>query len=120
MDTKKPSPFARVFLSPYERRLRAGWRLLGQFILMQVLVVLFGLGLGAAFLISPFQDRTLLAIQVLTFLAANSSIYLSRRFLDKRSFTSLGVQWNARAWSDLGVGIALAGLMMALVFIIEL
>jgi membrane protease YdiL (CAAX protease family) len=111
--------FARIFITPDERRLRSGWRLLGQFLLLEVIAVIFAISLGSAFLLSPLQNRTLLVVQVVTFLSVNISVYLARRYFDRRSMVSLGLVWNSKAIRDLLYGITLSGLMMAMVFLIE-
>jgi len=92
---------------------------LGQFLLLEVIAVIFAISLGNAFLLSPLQNRTLLAVQVVTFLSVNISVYLARRYLDRRSLVSLGLVWSSQALRDLLSGIALSGVMMAMVFLIE-
>lgn len=49
-----------------------------------------------------------------------ASVYLARRYLDKRSFTSLGLKRDKNAVRDIFTGIGIAGIMMGFVFIIEL
>ncbi|MGB3700009.1 MAG: CPBP family intramembrane glutamic endopeptidase, partial [Anaerolineales bacterium] len=45
------------------------------------------------------------------------SVYLARRFLDQRSFTSLGLQVNSQAVIDILYGVGLTGLMIGLIFL---
>lgn len=66
------------------------------------------------------QGDALLASQAIMLAAVTVSVYLGRRWLDRRSFVSLGLSWNRRALQDLSVGILIAALMMALIFLIEL
>ena len=47
------------------------------------------------------------------------SIFLARRWLDRRSFTSLGLSWDPGALRDLLAGILVAAIMMLLIFVIE-
>lgn len=117
--TSDRSVLARIFISPDERRLRSGWRLLGQFLILEVITVIFAISLGYAFLISPLQNRTLLILQVVTFLSVNTSVYLARHYLDRRSIRSFGLVCSSFALRDLLFGVALAGLMMAMIFFIE-
>ena len=113
------SIMARIFLSPDERRLRAGWRLLIQILLMATI------GVGLSTLISllpsnfemPFDG--LFTAQLLELLVIGGSIYLTRQFIDKRDFVSLGFKLNRQAWQDLLLGIAIPGIMMGFIFVIE-
>lgn len=125
-DTVPPSPdrplLTRIFLSPDERRLRAGWRLLVYFILLMVSSVVFGAALGSMFLVFPaLQGDWMWAYGgIVSLLAITVSVYLARRLLDRRPFTSLGLVWNRQAVRDLLFGIALPVLMMGLVYFVEL
>ena len=85
----KRSFWKNLFLSPHEPRLRAGWRLAIQTILMLVLLV--------------------------ELIAFTLSIYLARRFLDRRSFASLGFKLDRRVLPDLLAGIAITFVMMGLI-----
>ena len=111
----------RLFLSRDERRLRAGWRLGGQFLLMVVFFLIMGVPLGLLMLVFPALpgEAILLASTLISFLAITASVYLARRFLDRRSFGSLGLGWNRQAAADLLYGVMVAGLMMGLVFLVE-
>ena len=110
----------RLFLSPTEPRLRAGWRLAIQTILM--LVVLAGLGIPVVLLTFLLHWNTggdlfsILDILV-ELIAFSSSIYLARRFLDRRSFASLGLKLDHRVFPDLLAGIAITFIMMGLIYL---
>ena len=116
----KRSLFQSIFISPEETRLRAGWRLLLHAILY--IVILMTLSMGAllfyqgepGFLQS--SNSTLLMIELVSVLSAT---YLARRFLDYRSFRSLGLQIDLNTLSDLAVGFLIPGLLMALIFLVE-
>ena len=111
----------RIFISPDEPRLRAGWRLLTQMILLFVLVILMGMPLAILQILGiSLGGMDMLAAEVLMLFAITGSIYLARRFIDRRSFTSLGLRLDARAARDTLVGIAIAGLMMGLIFLLQL
>ncbi len=113
---------AAVFLSPNERRLRAGWRLLLQTLLFMLLaaltVPLVALtGGNAAF----FSGRyALLWQQLADLLALTLSVYLARRWFDRRSFRSLGLSVGAAAGRDLLAGVLIAGVMMGFIFVLHL
>jgi membrane protease YdiL (CAAX protease family) len=120
---------ARIFLTPGERRLRAGWRLAAQLSLFFTLLLVLALpaSLILAFLPmqtispggSPTQSEFILA-SGLQILAVVVSIFIARRWIDRRSFTSLGLSWNRKAARDLLFGIGLSGVMIATIFAIEL
>ena len=74
---------ARIFLAPGEPRLRAGWRLLIQTILLFAIGTL--VSIVASFLI-PLVGGSLIFGQILNFVAITGSVYIARRWLDRRSF----------------------------------
>ncbi len=112
---------ARVFLTPAERRLRAGFRLLFQLFFLAFFALFLGILYGIAGMLSPAlqQGDPLLASQAIMLMAVVASVYLGRRWLDRRSFLSLGLFWNRRALQDIGAGLLIAALMMGLIFLIE-
>jgi hypothetical protein len=117
------SVLARIFLSPSERRLRAGWRLLIQFILFVLLTVCTTIPFLIAINFSSNTTdttRQMLVSTIAGFIAITVSVFLARRFLDKRSFTSLGLQLSSRAIPDLLAGIVITFVMMVVIFGIEL
>ncbi len=117
-----------LFLSPSEPRLRAGWRLLIQSLLM----LLLGLCIGIPVILVPMMFEIpphgllppemalpeLLATLIVEFLAITASIFLARRFLDRRSFTSLGLKLKWRAIVDTLAGIAITFVMMGAIYIL--
>ena len=114
----------RIFISPDEMRLRAGWRLLIQTILMIVLFIITGIFL--AFFIQIFfggkinSQINLFLSQVIEFIVFLTSIYITRRFVDKRSFISLGLVPGRQAIIDLLAGIGITFLMMGMIYLIML
>ncbi len=108
-----------IFFSPDEPRLRAGWRLLIQ----TLFIFLLGMGFTFLLLLSPFSipqfAGSLVANQLSGFVIITTSIYLARRFLDRRRFVSLGLRWDRRAVSDIFVGIAIPALMIGFIFLLE-
>lgn len=108
-----------IFLSPEEPRLRAGWRLLAQYILLNVITL---------FVIIPFffipahfpSFAFLFASFTISLITIYLSVYIARRFIDRRSFLSLGFRWDVFAFNDLWVGFFIAGGMMGLIYLIEL
>jgi membrane protease YdiL (CAAX protease family) len=109
------------FLSPDEPRLRAGWRLfLHTIILGLVSSIFFVVGF---FLTLPFSGENLetsLAVLTLGLLSILLATWIARRFIDRRSFRSLGFNFSRQSWIDLGVGFAIPGFLMGFVFFSEL
>ncbi len=116
---KLKSFFKTIFISPDEPRLRAGWRLL----LQTLLIFVLGTGVGILLFLTPFSPmklaNSMLANQLIQLVTFTGSIYLARRLLDRRSFVSLGLRWNRAAIRDIFVGIGIAAAMMALIFVIH-
>ncbi len=118
--TPKRSFIARIFISPDEPRLRAGWRLLLQTLMMIAIAMILSAilrpisgelrGSNFAFLIEQF----------LTLVIITGSVYLARRFLDKRSFVSLGMHTGKQAWLDILTGIGITFILMGLIYVAEM
>lgn len=117
--TQNRNLFVNIFISADEARLRAGWRLIIQLIILWTLTLIFSVGLGFIIAVGGTDissDSTLFFGELITALAVTFSVYIARGYLDRRSFTSLGLRWDSQAVADLiaGVGIALG--MYALMF----
>jgi len=91
-----------VFIND-EPRLRAGWRLL----LQTMLLFLFSIGIGLPLIllitISPALADNLFVNQIVSFIVITGSVFIARRFLDRRSISSLGLKINRRAFADLKI-----------------
>jgi membrane protease YdiL (CAAX protease family) len=61
----------------------------------------------------------LLYTQAAALPAVTASVYVARRWLDKRSFASLGLQLDRSAWRDVLAGFGIAGVMMGFVYLLE-
>ncbi len=118
-----PSPprkrriLTRIFISPEERRLRAGWRLLIQTLLW--LVLMFGLVILFGFISGRLFSNGLILSVIASLFAVTISVFLARKFLDRRSIVSLGLKTDLRALWDLLVGIGIAAAMMAFIYALE-
>ena len=121
MDSNPPerSPISKIFISPDEPRLRAGWRLLIQTILFVVLAFIAGIPIVILVYVlhgdlsgAPFLTANMFAELV----GVTLSVYIARRFLDKRSFASLGFKLDKFTLYDIFVGIAIAFIMMGSIF----
>jgi membrane protease YdiL (CAAX protease family) len=120
--TKNRSILKAVFISPGEPRLRAGWRLLLQTILLMVIAFSVGLPISLLSYIPGLEipeELNLVINQVIQIIAITLSVYLARRFLDRRSFVSLGLKIDRSLVPDLLAGILITFLMMGFIFLIE-
>ncbi len=98
----------RIFLTREQpRRLRTGWRLAvhsGLFVLLLVLLspwgVLAAQAVGAPMLGSVFVEATAITL----------ATWAARRWLDRRTFVTLGLHFNRRAWQDFLAGTGIAAL----------
>ncbi len=111
---------AQAFVNPEEGRLRTGWRLLAFVLLFVALQLLTGVALSLVFRQGfPAWLNTLPVGEALTALPLTLSVVLARRWIDRRSFVSLGLTWDRRAGRDLLYGVGLTGLIMGLIFLAE-
>ncbi|UCH62405.1 MAG: CPBP family intramembrane metalloprotease [Fidelibacterota bacterium] len=109
----------KIFLNLDENRLRAGWRLL---------LVLIALPIVSRILnpiIKPVFGGTLeddmirwIFRGVLVVITATLVVWIGRRYLDKKTFSSLGVRLNGLGVWDLLVGFLISGLMVGIVFVV--
>ncbi len=108
-----------IFLSTSETRLRAGWRL----VIQTLLFLLLTLALSIAALLMPALNpvsgspAAILIGGTAELIAVTLSVYLSRRFLDRRSFTSLGLSVNRRASMDIIAGFAITFVIMGAIIL---
>ena len=117
----QPGGLRRIFLTRGENRLRSGFRLLGQLVLLGFMLSIFSCTLGLAILLFGQQsERSIFLLsQSAALPAVTLSVYLARRWLDRRSFVSLGLHLDRRALWDMLAGFGIAGVMMALIFLLE-
>lgn len=113
------SLLARIFISPTEPRLRAGWRLVGQMAIMTFMLVLFSCP-AAVFQAQKLPSEALFLLSnSLGFFAITVSVFLARRFFDRRSLVSLGLTLSPRSALDVLMGILIAGAMMGMIYVLE-
>ncbi len=128
--TQNRFQFKHLFISPSDGRLRAGWRLVVQFLLSLIGLLVFGIVFALLLAAIPpvlletligdlATDPNFLVGVPAQVLAVTASVYLARRLVDRRSFASLGLPWDRLALQDLLVGTALPALMLGLVFVLE-
>ncbi len=110
---------ARIFMSSDEQRLRAGWRLLLQTLLMIIMAAVLQTVVGYIYIPGQGGNAGLFSSQILELAVFTISIYIARRFLDKRSFVSLGLQINKQAVRDIFTGIVITFIMMGSIYFME-
>jgi len=108
--------FARIYISPDEPRLRAGWRLILQTLMMAVIFI--------GIIISPFNllepptgSNFEIVTQVTLLVVFTLTVYIARRFLDKRSFESLGFTLKKQTLMDVFAGIGISFVLMGLIYL---
>jgi membrane protease YdiL (CAAX protease family) len=107
------------FVSPDDDRIRAGWRLLVQFFILLTFVIIISL-ITQALGVSPSASDTpqkLLLQKFIELIAFGGSVYLARRYWDRRSFESLGLQ-DRSVGKDMLTGIGVSFLMITLINLI--
>ena len=126
-----------LFLEEGTGRPRALWRLLLQYWVYTVAVSLFATLLAVIWpLVSPGRvmgppgelDRSFLSgSPALPFIGSVAalmgtllSVWLAGRFLDRRSFADFGFRLGGGWWLDLFFGMALGGVLMTVIFLVEL
>jgi CAAX protease family protein len=121
--SERRSLLATIFLSPDEPRLRAGWRLLIQSIVLLLLLLCFAMAIAIPYLFATYlppiaaSSAASLGLSTLAeFFAITTSVFLARRLLDHRSIPSLGLNVGRGTILDLGAGTSIALVMMGLVY----
>ena len=110
----------RIFVSPDEPRLRAGWRLAIQTVLFLLIMIALALPVEIVTLIlrgSPSGTGFDILSSVIELLGVTVSVFVARRFLDRRSFASLGLKLEWRVLLDLLAGIVITFAMMGLIYL---
>jgi membrane protease YdiL (CAAX protease family) len=114
---------ARVFVTPGEPRPRAGWRLAAHGAMALYFISCCSLPLLLVpGVLTPGQITmpAMLASAIGGAMGITAATLLARRFLDRRSFRSLGFDLNRRALADLLIGFLIPGAQLGLVLLLEL
>jgi len=123
------------FFNERERRLRAFWRLLLQYVIfsngavilagvfgLASLMTLEGVGLGGdpggALAASPVFRTT--SYVVASLVTAIASVWVAGRFFDRRPFSGFGLRLDRVWWLEFCFGLALGALLMTAIFLVEL
>lgn len=75
-----------------------------------------------ALITQALMDSPLLGILngLVSLVATFISMWVAARFLDKRPFRDFGFHFSRTWWRDFGFGLALGGVLMGLIFVVEL
>ena len=123
MTELEPAPqrtfLKNVFLSLNEPRLRAGWRLAVHTIGYNFLLIFFAIPFSLLIFIFGVPPDNLLLNQAIALFATTLSVFLARRFLDKRSLASLGLKFDQWFLPDILAGILITFFVMGLIYLIE-
>jgi hypothetical protein len=131
-----------IFWNSEESRVRMLWRLVGQLLILVpvvfILQIIFGL---AAYLLTILQggldpgvlpdfssiqggltDNPIFNLIAMlgTGVSLTISIWIAGRLLDRRKFVDFGLKIDRNWWIDLGFGLGLGAVLMAVIFLIEL
>lgn len=124
MNPTPRSILAQIFLSPSERRLRAGWRLVLQSLLLLVILSIISIGVVIVTLFLGLDLNALPPLSLVnllpTALSMTLAVWIARRLLDRRSLVSLGFSVGPRTLADLAVGFLIPGVMMGAIYLLEI
>ena len=119
-ESKQKRPYLKtIFLSSDEPRLRAGWRLAIHAAGYNIFLICVTIPLVAPILLSGISPDNLALNEVIALFAVTISVFLARRFLDKRSLTSLGLKIDWGIMADIFAGLLITFLAMGLIYLIE-
>lgn len=120
------SAIRRLFWNDDERRVRALWRLLLQVVASGLVALVVGLILMPLAAALPIEggdgagSSHALIGSILAAIAVGAGVWLVGRGLDKRTFEDFGFHLDKLWIADLVAGIALGGLLMGGIFVVEL
>jgi membrane protease YdiL (CAAX protease family) len=113
----------RAFVSADKPRPRAGWRLAAQGAMAIYFIGCFSLPLifvPGILTEGAISMKAMLASSIAGAVGITAASYLARRFLDRRTFRSLGFGFDRHTVPDLLIGFLIPGVQLGLVLVIEL
>lgn len=103
-----------IFINEKEQRLRAGWRLLFQFLLM---VVIIGAGFFGFSYLMP--GSSIFSSVLPMFFGVIISVWVAARYFDKRPLTDYGIDFNKTWRREFLIGTGIAAAAQGTIFLIE-
>lgn len=121
---QNPSLLQTIFFSGQEPRLRAGWRFVLHLMLLlfisgclAIMAAMVLLASGSmSVLLAELEPVHFLLGALLETIAITASVFLARRFLDKRSIESLGLQLSTKTFVDILTGIGITFVQMCFMY----
>jgi membrane protease YdiL (CAAX protease family) len=109
----------KPFWNKDQRRVRALWRILihGLMFVLLTWVLTSLVALVSSSLPDPLVS---LLFQAALLISSLITLWLAGKLLDRRPFSSFGFNFSRLWWLDLGFGLFLGALLMALIFLVEL
>ena len=106
-----------IFVNPIEHRLRTGWRIL--IFIITFLAIAKVLNILIKLVGGPPDNKLLSELLKRSFLIVVSTVavVISRKFLDKKSLKSFGLNFNKNGMTDLLIGFFISGLMIGIIFL---
>jgi len=104
-------------MNPETDLLRAGWRILAFFAIFMAITA-SGM-IGVRTILGSLQKNSVLQWSILA-VTATAAVFIARKYLDRKSFPSLGLVWDKYAVLDILAGIANSALVMAATFFVML
>jgi len=106
-----------IFINPQLHYLRAGWRI-AIFIVILIACTL-AVGMPVQFLLKAIPEWRIPAVSLFfTYVALTLATWVMLRFVDKRPFSSIGIQFHSRWGKELFQGILLGAGMMTTIVVI--
>ena len=103
----------KVFVNPETGLLRAGWRILA-FLILFMAITMAGM-FGVRAILGSLPKLSALQFSILA-TTATLAVFIARKYLDKRSFVSLGLKFDRFAILDIVSGVVNSALLMATVY----
>ena len=107
----------KYFMNPETGLLRAGWRILAFFAIFMAITA-SGM-ISVRTILGSLQKNSVLQWSILA-ITATAAVYIARKYLDKKSFPSLGLVWDKYAVLDILSGIVNSALVMTATYFVML
>lgn len=101
-----------IFINSEEYRLRAGWRLSVQMLIMMLVIGVL-VAMYPSLVLNQYGNVLVTGIGVLL------SVFLSIRFIDLKKIIDYGFLLNKSWWMETGLGVVLGTLAMIFIFLLE-
>lgn len=102
-----------IVINPETGLMRTGWRIL--FFMVIFVAFSFGSMIGVRAILGGLKRGSNLQFAVLA-ISATVAVFLARKYLDRKSMTSLGLKWDVHAMLDIVAGVVNSAIVMACVF----